>query len=63
MGEPVAGVSRVKEIASPSPSKMNSLNDTHSPKSDIPLAAGHHAVMSPCEGYPLPHPLISLALL
>ena len=56
-------VSIDKEVANPSPGKMNPLNDTHSPKSDIPVAAGHHAVMSPCEGNPLPHPLISLTLL
>lgn len=57
-------VSRVKEVENQSPGKMNSLNDTHSPKSDIPVAAGHHAVMNPCEGNPLlPDPLISRTLL
>lgn len=56
-------VSRVKEVENQSPGKMNSLNDTHSPKSDIPVAAGHHAVMNPCEGNPLLHPLISRTLL
>lgn len=56
-------VSIVKEVANSPPGKMNSLNDSHSPKSDIPVAAGHHAVQqSPCEGNPLPHPLISLTL-
>lgn len=47
-------VSIDKEVANQSTGKMNSLGDTHSPKSDIPMAAGHHAVMSPCKGNPLP---------
>lgn len=61
MGETV---SRVKKGSKPI-SRQNelSLNDTRSPKSDIPVAAGHHAVMSRCEGNPLSHPLISLTLL
>lgn len=35
-----------KEVVNPSLGKMNSLNDTHSPKSDFPAPAGHHEVTS-----------------
>ena len=56
-------VSRVKEVVNPSSGKMSSLNDPHSPRSDIPVTGGRHAAMSPYEGNPLPHPLISLTLL
>lgn len=35
-----------KEVVNPSPGKINSLNDTRSPKSDIPTPVGRHAVTS-----------------